>query len=360
MRSTKNRSRERSTGAVIRSTHDLARQLGLSRWTVSRVINGHAGVHPDTARRVHAAMEQYRFSPNPLAKGLRHGKTSIIGVGVPEIDAFHLGPKLERLRCELEARGFYLMIGVRGSAAWQEVELLDRFRELCVAGMISFASSLGAGNRAVRRLAHAGVPLVMVDPRTASPPRSSVLLDRAAGMREATAHLLDLGHRRLATVGLFQGGFYSQQRLEGVRSTLLARGLDPERNLVHFAVNETAPSSYHAGYAAAEEMLCAWNRRDRPTGFLVINDQVATGMLKRFQEAAIDIPGEASIIGYDRMDLGEFLTPKLTTIDGQAATLMEAATARLLQAIDGEAPERGTVRTPIAARLVIRETTGPV
>ncbi|HWL52551.1 MAG TPA: LacI family DNA-binding transcriptional regulator [Chthoniobacteraceae bacterium] len=344
---------------MIRSTHDLARQLGLSRWTVSRVINGHAGVHPDTVRRVHAAMEQYRFSPNPLAKGLRHGKTSIIGVGVPEIEAFHLGPKLERLRHELEARGFYLMVGVRGNAAWQEVELLDRFRELCVAGMISFASSLGAGNRAVRRLAQAGVPLVMVDPRTASPPRSSVLLDRAAGMREATGHLLDLGHRRLASVGLFQGGFYSQQRLEGIRSALESRGLDPEGSLTHYAVNETAASYYQGGYEAAEEIVRGWKKRDRPTAFLVINDQVATGVLKRLQEAAIDIPGEGSIIGYDRMDLGNFLTPKLTTIDGQPAALMEAATARLLQAIDGEAPERGPARAPIAARLVIRETTGP-
>ncbi len=362
MGSTKNRPESRSSRTllpVIRSTHDLARQLGLSRWTVSRVINGHAGVHPDTVRRVHAAMEQYRFSPNPLAKGLRQGKTSIIGVGVPEIEAFYLGPKLERLRLELEERGFYLMVGVRGSAAWQEVELLDRFRELCVAGMISFASALGAGNRAVRHLAQAKVPLVMVDPRTASPPRSSVLLDRAAGMREATRHLLDLGHRRLATIGLSQGGFYTQQRLEGIRSALREWGLDPEKVLSHHLISEAAPSYYQAGYEVAREVIDGLERPNGATGFLVINDQVAAGMLKCLSDAQVAVPGRCSIIGYDNMDLGNFLTPKLTTVDGQVASLMEAATARLLHAIDGS-PGSAATKAPIKAQLVIRETTGPV
>ena len=100
------RSTRKDSGEEISSTAELAERLNLSRWTVSRVLNGHDGVRPETVARIQAAMSQYGFSPNALAQGLKTGHTNIIGICLPELEGLYLGQKLEFLRNALAANPY--------------------------------------------------------------------------------------------------------------------------------------------------------------------------------------------------------------------------------------------------------------
>ena len=342
-----------SSSPAIRSTAELARQLGLSRWTVSRVINGHDGVHEDTVKRVRDAMRDSGFSPNPLAQGLRRGRTNIIGVCVPEIEDFYLGPKLEFLRRTVSEQGFHLMIGMTDGNPDTEIETLDHLRLLCVAGIISFASQLSPRNSAIARLQEAKIPLLLVDPMTPGT-ECGLGVDRASGMKEATRHLLDLGHRRFATLGFNSGSVYSCLRLAAIQEVLHSSKPKTKAMLQHLPLPE-GDSLYTAGREAAE----AFRRekgKDLPTAVLTINDRVAMGLIDGLRTLGLRVPEDISIIGYDNMEAGAFISPKLTTIDPSPDALMAQTATRLLRLIrnEGDSPDF-PFRSP--SRLIVREST---
>jgi len=353
MGSTKNPKSFRSAAAglpAFRSTDDLARHLGLSRWTVSRVINGHPGVHPETARRVREAMETYRFAPNPLARGLRRGRTSMIGVCLPDIEVFYLGQKLEFLRRCFEERGFQVMVGLRGSGPVEEARTLARFRELRVAGLVVMASRLLPESTALRHLAEAGIPVVMVDPLNAGF-ETALTVDRTLGTREALAHLAELGHRRVATLGLSGDGAYTSQRRRALDETAAARGI----RVRHLSFTQEG-SFYQSGRLAGQRLIKTLRRRTaaRPTALMTINDRVAIGVMDALREHGISVPGDLSLVGYDNMEIAGFMTPRLTSIDAGPSRLIQDTTDALLRALEGGPP---LPHEPLPTRLVVREST---
>lgn len=337
----------------IRSTSQLARELGLSRWTVSRVINGHPGVHPETVQRVRDAMIEHRFSPSPLAQGLRSGRTNLVGICAPGIDDYFLGPKLELLRDSLSQRGLQVMIGLTGGVHAQEIATLDHFRRLCVAGVILFASQLAPRDRTLTHFQEARIPLVMVDPLAARH-SGSLGIDRALAARELMEHLLELGHRRFLTVGMSNGGLYTRTRLASLRATLEAHDLAPPEHLAHLPLLN-ASSDYEDGYLSAGKATEFLHSPRPPTALLAVNDRLALGLIAGLRQRGIEIPRDCSLAGYDNMEQTAYVSPRLTTTDPGAPDLMERAAARLLTALQPGA----ALPRPIAIRprLIVRETT---
>ena len=349
MKSTKNM---RTPGA-IRSTSDLAKRLHLSRWTISRILNGHSGVAEETQVRVRKAMAELGFQPNSLARGLRKGTTSIIGICLPEIEGLYLGQKLEFLRQALTAEGCHVMAGITNGDSQEEAKALERFLNLRAAGVISFASHLTARTPQVRHFAEAGIPLVFVDPMVA-PPKGSVCVDRSTGMHEALEHLFALGHRHIATLGIEPGGHYSRERLQSIASAYTTHGWDAGKFVHQAPLPTDGLSPYESGRASAEAL---WNDSPRPTAVLALNDRVAIGLMDGLRTLGVRVPEDLSLVGYDNMEVGAFLAPRLTTIDARPDALIAAATERLLQSIRGEEP--GGVPAIIPTRLLVRDSTGP-
>lgn len=360
-------------GKPVHSMSELAKHLGLSRWTVSRVLNGHKGIHPDTAARVRDAIRELKFSPNPLAQGLRGGRTNLIGVCLPEIEEYHLGYKLESLRRALAPEGFHMMVAITNGDKREEADTLGRFRVLRAAGVVLIASRLAAGNVTIRQLREEGIPLVNVDPM-AAPPRESFSVDRAAGMKEAVHHLLDLGHRSIAIAGISGQSRYSQARLEGVSAAFAERGLDaaqmaqtirqlplPEGNSRD--ADNFGLSLYETGRRTAAAFCkngpvnTARPSRSHPTAVLALNDRLAIGLIDGLRDLGLRVPQEVSVVGYDNMEAGAFFSPRLTTIDIRPDELIAHTTARLLHQIRN--PGAPLPAQPhIASRLVVRASTG--
>lgn len=348
--------KSRKPSAAIRSTSDLAKRLGLSRWTISGVLNGRGGISPETELRVKEAMSELGFAPNSLARGLRKGTTNIIGVCIPEIEGFHLARKLEFLRQSLTAEGFHVMMGITNGKPQEEAETLERFRTLQTAGVISFASQLGTNAVSVQQFQQTGIPLIFVDPMV-KPPKGSLCVDRSIGMRDAVRHLLAFGHRHITTLGLTAESPYSRSRLKGVAAAYEERGWKREEFVQQIALPQ-ADSPYEAG---RESAALVWPQRAckarRPTAVLALNDRVAIGLIDGLRGLGVQVPEDLSVIGYDNMEVGAFVSPGLTSIDAQPDALVKQATELLLQRIRGSQESKPS---RIATRLHVRASTAPV
>lgn len=344
----------------IRSTAELAKKLNLSRWTISRFLNGHPGVHPVTASRIQAAIEELGFTPNPLAQGLKTGRTKIIGICLPEIEGPYLAQKLDFLRKALAKEGYQVMAGMTHGDIREEVTILNRFRVLRAAGVILVASRFTPENLSLRRFQETQIPLILLDPLMV-PLKDSIRADRSVGMKEAVQHLFDLGHRYITALGIGNSDLYSTSRKKGIEDTYVEHGLDPAKFLRHIPLPPDNTTYYELGRRSAP---CVWNpsaknQPDRPTAILAWNDRIAIGLLDGLRKMGVRVPEDLSIIGYDNMEVSAFTSPALTTIDAQPDKLVQIATEHLL-ALIGHQQTAATLPDMVATRLIIRGTTAAV
>ncbi|SDU29421.1 transcriptional regulator, LacI family [Verrucomicrobium sp. GAS474] len=340
----------------IASTVDLARYLGISEWTVSRAINGHPEVKAATRERILQAMEEVGFRPNPVARGLNGKAMGVVGVcfGDPR-NAVMIEKiaSLDRFLHAYQLRGV-LSISHRDEAS--EGRILSDFRHMRVDGVVLIQSFLGA--KALSRLSD-GMRCVHVDP--AEPELfPSVTMDRGAAMRLIVDHLVGLGHRSFALLGF---GPTSAVRWNGVRSALAAHGLDPDRSLETFELEQAGHESFVEGVELAGRLarrLKAKGKKaaKRPTAVIALNDRIAIGAIQTLVRGGIAVPRDLSVVGFDDLDIGSHLLPTLTTINQQPEMLMQRV-GELLLGVLGKPAGSSRKRLHVEPRLMVRESTGP-
>lgn len=309
----------------VHSTSELARRLGLSRWTVSRALNGHAGINPETAARVRDEARKAGFSPSILGRGLRSGRTDLIGIVAPDLEEYFLTRKLSVLRLRIEEAGYHGIIQMTDSSAASERAALERFRTIRCTGVLTFASSLGPRDIGLQRLKEARIPCVQIDPLLKTSGITAGT-DRLEAQRLTLEHLFSLGHRQIGVFGIDSSTTYGRQRYEGIAAACTAAGLSPEKSLRWFS-REQPKDDFATGHALANEFAKA---PKRPTAIVTINDRMALGAIRGLQENGLDVPRDISVIGYDNADFSAYSNPSLTTIDPQGETLMQGALGMIL------------------------------
>jgi DNA-binding LacI/PurR family transcriptional regulator len=339
----------------IASTSALARHLGLSRWTISRVLNGHPEVKPETSRRVREAMEALGFVPSPLGRALRGSRTGVVGVCFQALGSPIVARKIATLQTILRTAGFRALFEVTDGNPALELEVIRHFLAMKVDGMVLVGGMTDANAaRITSLLEHRSVPAVLVDPmrRFALP---TVELDREHGMRLALEHLLDLGHAHFALLGIDEAVAYGRVRWSGIRKVVVERELSWEAQFTPLSESGEPELDFGYGRRLAERFL---QLPQRPTAILALNDQIAIGAMTRLQQAGLAVPGDLSIVGFDNLDVSAHVNPRLTTIDQHVQQLMETAVALLTEHTDRRPTTEDTHRA-IHPLLVHRETTGP-
>lgn len=307
----------------VRSTSQLARTLGLSRWTVSRALNGHKGISPATVERIRQAARRHGFAPNILARGLRAGKTDLLGVCVPDLVDYFLTDKIMHLQKAAATRGLDILLQIQDGTTESERHALERFAAMRCHGVLLIAPRLCPPPRLT-------TPVVCIDPLI--PGTGAVVeTDRPAAYADVLHHLHDLGHRRIASVGIDPRGAYGSQRIKGLQHA--CRNLRPTPHLIHFS---TLP--------AGEQ----WEEFDRNpvTALIALNDRLALRLLQWARQRGLAVPQQLSVTGYDNMEIATLADPPLTSVDPHAAELMEQAVALL----DVARPTRVRVRPQLVPR----------
>ncbi len=345
-------SNQKDTTGKIQNTEALAKHLGLSRWTISRVLNGHKGVKDTTVQRVFDAMDELGFAPNPMARGLRGGKTFMIGICFQELETPVLVKKTVVLQEMLRKRGYLGIMELTGNRIDLEENVIRNFLSLKVDGIVLVGSSLNPNGKFVKDLQQEDVPVIAVDAQTDVPfPR--VTVDREHVYPLVLEHLYELGHRQFGIIGIHENVIYGKKRVRGIMNWAKSKGLDPEANLKFFADPDRSDLFYKYGADLGRAVL---KEETPPTALVCLNDQLALGMVNYLVKAGKRVPEDFSVTGFDNLDVTKYFLPALTTIGQNINPLMQAGVDLLLPWIeDGKAPE--VMESNLLPQLKIREST---
>lgn len=326
--------------------HDVARVAGVSHQTVSRVLNGHPSVRPETRERVQAAIAELGYRRNPIARALVTRRTHTIGLLAPASTLF--GPTSLVIAVEQAARshGWYVSLASLTDFAPASVETaIDHFVGQQVDGLVVVAPVLSAVEAC--STAALGVPTVVV--ATDAEPSAAfdvVAIDQEAGARLAVRHLLDLGHPTVTHLAGPSDWLDAIVRLRGWRAELVAADAD-------------IPPVWMGDWSAASGFrvgLDLVSMGKLPTAVFAANDLMAIGLIRALVEAGFSVPGDVSVVGFDDIDTSGFLLPPLTTVRQDLVTLGQVGVQRLLDRIDGADPADSVRHLP---ELVVRASTAP-
>jgi DNA-binding LacI/PurR family transcriptional regulator len=322
---------------------DVARIAGVSGPTVSRVLNGRAGVASHTRQRVEAVLREHGYRQQE-----GRGRLAIVELVFHALDspwALDIIAGVERVARENEFA--VVLTEMQGQLtpgrAWTE-QVLER-RPM---GVIAVFSELTVAQQS--QLATRGIPLVVVDP-TGEPMHETPSVGAtnwSAGLG-ATRHLLNLGHRRVAMVRGPQNWPCCRARFDGYRAALDAAGLavDPALTPVDIL--------YVAGGRRAGAALL--RLPEPPTAIFTTNDLQAYGVYEAARHAGVPIPGELSVVGFDDISFSAWCGPPLTTVRQPLADMGAAAAQIMLTLAAGRQPTQ--TRVELTTRLVVRESTAP-
>ncbi|OYW17149.1 MAG: LacI family transcriptional regulator, partial [Burkholderiales bacterium 12-64-5] len=251
--------RPRAAEGRAPTIRDVAEAAGVGLGTVSRVINGHPNVGEALRARVQAAVAQLGFSPDAAAQSLRSGQSRTFACVVRDLTVPVLASFAEGMQQELDQRGYGLLIASSYHALARERDLLASFARRRVDGLV-IATSSERDRALLKLLRDAPMPVVLLD-RGSPTTLDSVRVDHASGTQRAIAHLLALGHRRIAVISGENTVSPVRERLRGVERAFAEIGLQPDPALVRLG-------SFSTGYAA-QAAAALLQQAPRPTAFFV-------------------------------------------------------------------------------------------
>jgi len=323
------------------SIRDVARIAGVSRQTVSRVINDHPSLRPQTRDRVQAVIDDLHYRPSPIARALGGNRSRTIGVLASQ--RLQYGPAAAIEGIEQAARTAGYLVNTTNIAS-NEPEMiregLAQQIERKVDGIVIIAPQTRTLN-VIDELA-LDIPYVMLHSRADGDPHE-LFVDQVAGARAATRHLLDLGHRDIVHVAGPQEWIEAEARMQG----FLIEMIDSDMPVKPPILGDWTPAfGYHAGRELARI-------RDF-TAVFSSNDQMALGMIHAFYDAGVRVPADVSIVGFDDIPEAAHFWPPLTTVRQDFAELGRRCVAQLLNATEEDAL---TAPAPIEPRLIVRNST---
>lgn len=328
--------------------HDVARLAGCSYQTVSRVVNDKGAVHPDTRKRVLAAIAQVGYRRNGAAAALKTDRPGSIGVVTDS--SWRYGPMGALLGIENAASevGKHVILSVNDKESFGSLEsTLDTFRDAYVDGLIVIAPLAREAELALASIGNTGwasvLPIVVLAADLAPLPHAIVVSeDQYEGSVRAVEHLISLGHQNIAHVAGAQEWLEGQVRLKGWQDTLVAHDLPVPEAIIG---DWSGESGYQAGCRIAA-------LTPRPTAVFVASDLMALGLMRALKERGLRIPEDISIVGFDDHEFASQFDPPLTTVRQDFVALGRLCVRSL------QNPESDTRRT-IPPNLIIRTSTAP-
>jgi len=324
---------------------EVSKIAGVSFKTVSRVLNNEKHVSEETRRRVEEVVARLNFRPSMAARtlaGRRSFQVALLYDNPSPYYVYHTQAGAHRRCHEL---GYRLLLQPCDTAAEDLVRDVTAFIDETHLDGLILSPPVTEAEGLLDELDRRGIPYVRIAPGARKNNGLSTAMDDVAAAREATGHLLRLGHRSIAFIRGPAHHISSGERLAGYREALEAQGVEFDESLVVIG-----DYSFASGRAATRALL---DRPAPPTAIFAGNDDMAAGALAVAHERDIAVPDQLSIVGFDDSDLASAVWPPLTTIRQPVAELAWAAAELLLA---GNAPEP---RVTLDHALVVRATTGP-
>ncbi len=323
--------------------YTVAERAGVSHQTVSRVINDHPSLRPETRARVLAAMEELGYVPNQAARALVTSKSGLIGILATDTVLYGPAGMLHAIEVGARNAGYVaIACSVDGESKQAVRKGLEHLRHLGVEGLIVItpqSHSLDIAHEVMRHL-----PVVAID-NTYRMGELSASIDSYAGATQATQHLIDLGHRKIVHITGPATYFEAAARSAAYTAAMLAAGLTPRIIDGDWDIE--------TGHRLGHEIDFLGRGI---TAVFAANDHLALGLLKACRERGISVPRQVSVVGFDDIPEAGYFVPALTTVRQDFTAAGARAVDLLVRALAGEGHLESETVTPV---FIERESTGP-
>jgi len=326
---------------------DIARALGVSKMTVSRAINNHPEISPETRTRILEAAQRMNYRPNQFARALTTNRSYLLGVVVPDLMHSYFAEICRGIETLAKPLGYQNLICSTDEDAANEEDEIEALLPR-TDGLILASSASADDTRFYRRIIRERAKIVLIDRQLAGLKCPTVTTDDVKVGSLATAHLIGLGHPK---VGHLKGTVASTAtlRFEGYKKALAKHRLPFDSSLVR-ECGFTESDGYRS--------MRAWLKDgDVPPAIFAANDPAAIGAMSAIAEAELRIPEDIAIVGGGNIHYGDMLKVPLTTIAWSTSEMGQAAARLLIDLVEGK---RGTKEQHIIVEpeLVVRESCG--
>lgn len=340
------KSEKRTMPATMKS---IARDLGVSVVTVSKVLHNHSDISPETRGRVLKRMKEVNYQPNLSARALSTGRTSLLGLIVPDLVHPFFAQVAKGVSARLSAQGYSLIISSSEEDPQLERREIDQMLARSVDALILASAETELDS--VMKLTERGLPFVLLDRKIPGFSANFVGVDDVGAGATATNHLFAIGCKTVAHIG---GSEVSTalDRQAGYSAALAKHGLSlPQGYIVKHGRGDDAADK--TGYGAMQQLL---RLIPRPDGVFCCNDPLAMGAIRAILEADLEIPQDIAVIGCGNVNYDDLLRVPLSSVDQDAAGLGESVARLALSLVkkkDGASPRSILLPT----KLVVRAST---
>lgn len=283
---------------------EIAKLAGVSKATVSRVINNSQNVSPALREKVDKILKETGYTPNLLAQELATKQTKLIGIILPRIGIDVFSKIIEGITTELKKEGYNIILANSKEEIEQEFNYFDIFMKKQVDGIIFFPYKITEEH--IEFLNNVDIPLVIMGREVTRLKASYVTYDDYYSSKEIVEHLVKKGHKKIAYIGLEDGISVQNLRKDGYCDALTENGIEINKDYI-----TTGSFEMISGYSAMEKLL---KLEKRPTAVFSVLDGMSFGAMRCIADHGLKIPEDISVAGIDDMEISNLYIPRLTTI----------------------------------------------
>lgn len=332
----------------VNDIRDLARLLGLSTTTVSRVLNGKSEkyrISKLTAQKVKQAAKEYNYSPSKIARGLKMDRTDTIGLVIPDISNPFFADIAYSIEKEARSKGFSLILCDSVDDLKVEQELITLLRSHKVDGII--IAPVGIRYEHIMSVYNTGMPLVVIDRCFPGLDLPSITSDNYQGGFDATNYLISLGHKKIACI---QGMPESFPNIERLRGYIKAYENNNLRVNDDFIVGDSFV--IENGY---RQTRIIFSMNNPPTAIFAFSNLISIGVIKAVNEMGMRIPEDVSLISFDEQPYSAYLGTPMTTVNQKKSEMGQLAVDVLLKYIMNK-DYKQAVSMKLKTELIIRDS----
>ena len=325
--------------------NDVAEAAGVSRQTVSRVINNKGEISPATRQHVMDVIQKLGYRPNRAARGLVMQRTNTVGLIIPDITNPFFSEVARGVQDLARTKDYNVFMGSTDEEPKETVRTLQSLAAQAVDGIIIFSHPLS--NEDLESFVNSFRPIVTINLPFKHSSVSMITVDNYQGAKLAVNHLVEQGHTAIAMLTGNSASFQKIRRVNGYHDALAAHSLPVNQDWIIPCIPDMVN-----GHKAARQLLA---NNPEITAIFAYNDLLALGALRACHELGRRVPQNCAVIGFDDVQLASMVTPSLTTIHYDKYDVGQKAMSRLFEMIEN--PEGDFPPIKINVDLIVREST---
>jgi len=338
-----------SRGDTKKSTiNDVARLAGVSKRTVSRVINNSPKVGEATRARIQKIIDELGYSPNAQARGLAARRSYLLGMIYDNPDALYINDVQRGVLSVCREFGYELVVHPCDMKADTLTAEAVNFANRSKLDGVIILPPVSENNDLAGALSKANVNYVRMASIALDSAEHVVISNERSAAAAMADYLLELGHRRIGYIAGPKGMKSTRERLEGFCDALEKHGCKPRRGML-----ARGAYTFESGIECARQLLA---NPEPPTAIFASNDEMAVGAINAAQAMGLSVPGDLSVAGFDDSILASRIMPSLTTIRRPVREMASLATTKLIASIDGRGDDAREIAIVVPA-LVVRNST---